>query len=216
MSSIKVYGIPGSPFLRSVEIGLKEKGLEYEFAAMSPADMRTAWHLEKHPFGRIPIFEHLDFELYETQAILRYLDEIFPNPPLMPGNPRARARVNQVIGIIECYFFPKASAPIAFNRIIGPRLLGLPSNEEAIAEAMPMARTCVATLDGILGDQPYLSGKSMSIADIMLGAQFDLLRDTREGIELISGTLLEPWLERLRERPSFVATQPPAALMEAA
>ena len=216
MSSIKVYGIPGSPFLRSVEIGLREKAVEYELEAMSPADMRTAQHLEKHPFGRIPIFEHLGFRLYETQAILRYLDEIFPNPPLMPGNPKARARVNQVIGIIECYFFPKASAPIAFNRIIGPRLLGLPSNEEAIAEAMPMARTCFSTLDGILGEQPFFSGESMSIADIMLAAQLDLLLDTPEGTALIKGTQLEPWLDRMRTRPSFVETQPPAVLREAA
>ena len=52
--------------------------------------------------------------------------------------------MNQVIGIIEWYFFPKAAAPIAFNRIIGPRLLGVPGNEAAIAEAMPMARTCFA------------------------------------------------------------------------
>ncbi|WP_341632885.1 glutathione S-transferase family protein [Sphingomonas agri] len=216
MSSIKVHGIPGSPFLRSVQIGLIEKGVDYELEAMSPADMRSAQHLEKHPFGRIPILEHSGFEIYETQAILRYLDEIFPSPPLMPGNPKARARVNQVIGIIECYFFPKASAPIAFNRIIGPRLLGLPSNEQAIAEAMPMARTCFSTLDGILGGQSYFSGESMSIADIMLGAQLDLLCDTPEGADLIAGTRLAPWLERMKTRPSFVATQPPAALSEAA
>lgn len=216
MSDIRIYGIPGSPFLRSVEIGVREKGLDYELEVMSPADMRTAPHLEKHPFGRIPIFEHLGFRLYETQAILRYLDETFPNPPLMPGNPKARARVNQVVGIIECYFFPKASAPIAFNRIIGPRLLGLPSNEEAIAEAMPMARTCFATLDAFLGDQPFISGDSMSIADIMLAAQLDLLCDTPEGHELISGTRLQPWLESMLARPSFVATQPPKVLKDAA
>ena len=45
MSSIKVHGIPGSPFLRSVQIGLIEKGVDYELEAMSPAYMRSAQHL---------------------------------------------------------------------------------------------------------------------------------------------------------------------------
>jgi glutathione S-transferase len=216
MSNIAVYGIPGSPFLRSVEITLKEKDVDYRFHALAPGEHKQPEHIARHPFGRIPAFEHDGFKLYETQAVIRYLDETIPNPPLTPDNPAARARMNQVIGIIECYFFPKAAAPIAFNRIIGPKLLGLPTDEGAIADAMPMARTCFAELDRLLGDQAYLTGESISLADIMLGAQLDLLSDTPEGAELISGTRLVAWLERMRSRPSFVATQPPAVLREAA
>ena len=216
MSGITVYGIPGSPFLRSVEITLHEKGFDYQLQAIAPGEHKQPEYLARHPFGRIPAFEHDGFRLYETQAIIRYLDETFPNPPLTPGNPAGRARMNQVIGIIECYFFPKAAAPIAFNRIIGPKLLGLPTDEAAIADAMPMARTCFAELDRLLGDQSYLTGENVSLADIMLGAQLDLLSDTPEGTELISGTRLVAWLERMRSRPSFGATQPPAVLRKAA
>jgi len=216
MSDIKVYGIPGSPFLRSVEIALKEKGADYHLHAMAPGEHKQPEHLARHPFGRVPAFEHDGFPFYESQAIIRYLDEVFPNPPLTPGNPQGRARMNQVIGIIEWYFFPKAASPIAFNRIIGPKLLGLPSDELAIAEAMPMARTCFAELDRLLGEQPYFGGDRVSIADIMLAAQLDLLCDTPEGGELVAGTRLKPWLARITARPSFVATQPPAVLREAA
>jgi len=216
MTGITVYGIPGSPFLRSVEIALKEKEAPYHLHVMAPMETKSPEHLERHPFGRIPAFEHDGFKLYESQAIIRYLDEIFPQSPLTPGDPRQRARMNQVIGIIEWYFFPKAAAPIAFNRIIGPRLLGLAANEEAIAEAMPMARACFAELDRLLGDQPYFTGDRISIADIMLGAQLDLLSSTPEGAELIEGTRLVPWLDRMRARQSFVATQPPENLRKAA
>jgi glutathione S-transferase len=217
MSGITVYGIPGSPFLRSVEIALKEKDVPYHLHVMAPMETKSPEHLERHPFGRIPAFEHDGFKLYESQAIIRYLDETFPQPPLTPGNPQQRARMNQVIGIIEWYFFPKAAAPIAFNRIIGPRLLGLPSNEEAIADAMPMARTCFAELDRLLGDQPYFAGDRISIADIMLGAQLDLFRECAEGRELIGGTKnIGRWLDRMVARPSFVATTPPQLLREAA
>ena len=216
MSDIAVYGIPGSPFLRSVEIALREKGLDYQLHALKPGEHKQADYLARHPFGRVPAFEHDGFAIYETQAIIRYLDEVFPNPPLTPGNPEARARMNQLIGIIEWYFFPKAAAPIAFNRIIGPRLLGLPSDESAIVEAMPMAQLCFAELDRFLGDQPYFGGERISIADIMLGAQLDLFSECGEGRELINGTRLKPWLKRMTARPSFAATEPPAMLREAA
>ena len=216
MSNINVYGIPGSPFLRSVEITLKEKDVDYRLHALAPGEHKQPEHLARHPFGRVPAFDHDGYQLYETQAIIRYLDDVFPSPPLTPGNAAERARMNQVIGIIEWYFFPKAAAPIAFNRIIGPKLLGLPADEDAIAEAMPMARTCFAELDRLLGGQPYLTGERASVADIMLGAQLDLLSETPEGAELMWPTRLLPWLERMRSRPSFVATQPPAMLRNAA
>ena len=217
MSSIKLYGILGSPFMRAVQIGLKEKGLEFEIQALAPGQHKEPEHLKRHPFGKVPAFEHDGFSIYETQAILRYLDDVFPNPPLTPGNAKQRTSMNQIIGIIECYLFPKAAAPIAFNRIIGPRLLGLPANEAAIADAMPMAKVCFAELDRLLGDKPYLAGESLSIADIMLAAQLDLFGECAEGRELIDGTAnLPAWLKRMKARPSFVATEPPAFLREAA
>ena len=217
MSSINVYGIPGSPFLRSVEIALHEKDLPYELHAMAPQESKQPEHLARHPFGRIPAFEHDGFELYETQAIIRYLDDLLPIPPLVPDNAEARARMNQVIGIIEWYFFPKVAAPIAFNRIIGPRLLGMPGDEAAITDAMPMAHTCFDVLDSILGDKPYLTGDDVSIADIMLAAQLDLFSECTEGRDLINATRNLPgWLTRMKARPSFVATEPPAFLREAA
>jgi glutathione S-transferase len=217
MSGITVYGIPGSPFLRSVEITLREKGLDYRLQALAPGEHKQPEYLARHPFGRVPAFEHDGFSIYETQAILRYLDDVFPNPPLTPGNPKLRARMNQVIGVIEWYFFPKAAAPIGFNRIIGPRLLGVAGDETAIAEAMPVARTCFTELDRLLGEGAYFGGDSVSIADIMLASQLDLFSECAEGRELIGGTSRLPaWLERMLGRPSFLATQPPPMLREAA
>lgn len=217
MSDIQVYGIPGSPFLRSVEITLNEKGLDYRLHAIKPGEHKQPEYLARHPFGRVPAFEHDGFAIYETQAILRYVDEVFAAPPLTPGNPQARARMNQVIGVIEWYFFPKAAAPIGFNRIIGPRLLGLPGDEAAVADAMPMARTCFAEFDRLLGDKPYIAGDSFSLADIMLGAQLDLFTECQEGRELLEATSgLKDWLKRTVARPSFAATEPPAMLREAA
>jgi glutathione S-transferase len=73
MSDIVVYGVPGSPFLRAVEMGLREKSAAYRLEVIAPGDTKSEAYLKRHPFGRVPAFEHGDFALYETQAILRYL-----------------------------------------------------------------------------------------------------------------------------------------------
>ena len=103
-------------------------------------------------------------------------------------------------------------AAIALASLTGAASL----SDFSLYSLMPMARTCFDVLDGILGDQPYFGGDRISIADIMLAAQLDLLSETGEGRELISGTRLEAWLKRMVARPSFAATQPPAFLREAA
>jgi glutathione S-transferase len=165
MSDIVVYGVPGSPFMRAVQMGLEEKQAAYRIQAIGPGEAKSEAYLKKHPFGRVPAFEHGDFGLYETQAILRYLDDVFPEPPFEPSDPHAAARMNQIIGINDWYFFPKAAAVIVFNRIVGPTLLGTTTDEAAVAAAVPMARVCVAELDRLLGAQQFLAGNQLSIAD---------------------------------------------------
>jgi len=78
MSEIVVHSIPGSPFGRAVLVALEEKSARYRLVPVAPATLRTPGHLARHPFGRVPIMEHGDFRLYESQAILRYLDRTVP------------------------------------------------------------------------------------------------------------------------------------------
>jgi glutathione S-transferase len=216
MSDITVYGVPGSPFVRSVQMGLEEKGAAYRMHIMGPMESKSEAHLKRHPFGRIPAFEHGDFRLYETQAILRYLNDIFPEPAFEPAEPRAAARMNQIIGINDWYFFPKAASVLVFQRIVGPVLLGVPTDEAAVAAAIPIGRTCIAELDRLLGSQQFLAGDQLSIADLMLAPQIDFLAATPEGRAMLAGTRLESWLARMNARPSMIATQRPEALRAAA
>jgi glutathione S-transferase len=116
MAAPIVYGIPGSPYLRSVMLGLEEKSAAYEFSALAFGASKQEPYLSRHPFGRIPAFEHDGFALYETQAILRYVDAVFPGTSLRPREPRQAARMNQLIGILDWYFFPRVSATISFQR----------------------------------------------------------------------------------------------------
>jgi glutathione S-transferase len=208
MTEVVVHGVPGSPYLRTVLLTLSEKGAPHRLAAMGMGQARSPEHLARHPFARIPVIDHGDFQLYETQAIVRYLDAVFDGPSLRPTDPREAARADQICGIVDWYLFPKVSATIGWNRVIVPRLLGGTPDEAAIAAAVPDARTTFDALNRLIGDQPFAAGQTLSIADLMLVPHLDFLAETPEGADLLAGTALSGWLGRMRERPSAIATRP--------
>jgi glutathione S-transferase len=209
MSELVIYGVSGSPFVRAVQIAMEEKGAAHRLAAMQPGETKGEAHLKRHPFGRMPAVEHDGFALYETQAIVRYIDQTFPGPSLQPSDARAAARMNQVMGVNDWYLFPMVVRVIGFQRIIGPALLGLQPDEAAVAAALPDARLCVSELDRLLGENGFLAGGQFSLADVMLGPQIAFLAATPEGEGLLNGTRLGAWIERMEARPSFRDTLPP-------
>ncbi|CCE01893.1 glutathione S-transferase N-terminal domain-containing protein [Bradyrhizobium sp. STM 3809] len=207
MSEFVVHSVPGSPFGRSVLATLEEKGAPYRLAAMAPGDSKSAAHVQRHPFGRVPALEHDGFTLYETQAILRYLDRVRPEPALTPADPRQAARMDQVMNISDWYLFQGVCNVIIFQRIVGPQFFDTACDEAAIARAMPQARTVIAELSRLLGDQPFMAGDRLSLADLQAGPQASFLSLTPEWTELTAAhPKLVAWVERLEARPSFQAT----------
>lgn len=206
MSEVTVWGIPGSPYVRAALLGLEEKQVPYRLERMGFGDARKPDHLERHPFARIPAFQHGDFALYETQAILRYVDAVFPGLSLQPSDPRAAARMNQMIGIVDWYFFRDISATISFNRVVAP-MFGIPTDEAAIANAMPKAKICLAEVDNLIGDGPYAAGEMLTIADLMLSPHLDFLAMTPESRDLLGPyPRLTAYIERMRARASMQKT----------
>jgi glutathione S-transferase len=207
MSEFVVHSIPGSPFGRAVLATLEEKRADYRFAPLAPGTLKVEPHIKRHPFGRIPVLEHGSFTLYEAAAILRYLDRIIPSPPLTPTDPKAGARMDQLLNISDWYLFLGGGNVIGFQRVVGPRLLGMTPDEAAIAEAMPSAHKVFAELSRLLGVQSYMTGSAVSLADIMLAAHLDFFSQTPEWAALTADAAnLVTWLDRMNERPSLKAT----------
>ena len=207
MSSFTVHSVPGSPYGRAVLITLEEKKGPYRLRAVAPPEMKTEPHLALHPFGRVPVLEHGTFVLYETQAILRYLDRVLPTPALTPADACAAARMDQVMNICDWYLFQGVNTVIGFNRVVKPRLLGQTPDEAAIAAAMPKAHRVFDELARLLGEGPYFAGKSLSLADLMVIAQIDFFRGQPEWTPLAGPhPNLCAWFERMAARPSLEAT----------
>jgi glutathione S-transferase len=202
-----IHSVIGSPYGRAALIALEEKAVPYRLLPLGPGAAKQQPYLALHPFGRVPVLDHDGFVLYETQAILRYVDRSFPGTPLSPPSPYALARMDQLLNICDWYLMQGVNNVIGFQRIVAPRFLGRTPDETAIAEAMPRARLVLGELERLLGEEAYLAGNQFSLADILCGAHIAFLARTPEW-EMLGSEFqtLAAWLERLRARDSFIAT----------
>jgi glutathione S-transferase len=194
----------GSPNVRGAMLGLAEKGVDYELITVLPP-FKDPEHMVRNPFGRVPVFDHDGFMLYETQAILRYVDQAFSGPALQPASHHEVARMNQILGIVDCYLFKTWSGEIAFERLVAPSYFGRPCNLEVVEAAVPMARWCAEALEALISAQ-YLAGGTFSLADIRLIPHFNWFRLTPEGETILAGkSKLTQWFQHVSERPSIKA-----------
>jgi glutathione S-transferase len=205
-----VFGAAYSVYVRSVRLALIEKGVRYRlveidiFAPGGPPEE----YANRHPFGRIPAFEHAGFRLYESGAISRYGDEAFPGPALQPREPKLRARLNQIISILDNYAYRPLVWDIFVERVRAPANDRTP-DEARVAAALPRAQACLAALEELMGDGPWLCGASLTLADLHAAPMFAYFRMAREGHDLLARhSGLERWWEQIAERPSMAATRP--------
>jgi glutathione S-transferase len=207
MSEFIVHSVPGSPFGRSVLATLEEKGVAYRLKPVAPGTFQSAEHLARHPFGRVPVLEHEGFLLYETQAILRYLDRLLPSPSLTPSDLQRAARMDQAMNVNDWYLFRGVGNVIIFQRVIGPRLMGKAPDEAAVEAAMPKAKIVFNELARLLGQESYFAGPEVSLADMLLAPAVAFFVQTPEWSVLgAPRPNLGAWLSRMEARPSMQAT----------
>ena len=210
MANPIVYGPAFSTYVWSARLALAEKGVTHELVDVPFGAHREEPHLSRQPFAKIPAFEHDDFALYETQAIIRYVDERFAGAPLQPEDVHEWSRMNQVIGIVDAYAWPAIAGTILFNRVLVPRFLGGTPDEAAIAAALPRARLCLSEIERLMENHRFLASDFVSLADLMatpLLYFFSLVPDGRE--PMAEHPKLQNWLRQMETRQSFQVTKPP-------
>jgi len=205
-----IYGPAYSTYARSVRLALEEKGASYqlkEVDLLSDAQ-KSADHLARNPFGKVPAFSHGGFTLYETSAILRYIDDVFDGPSLQPSDAHQRARMNQVLSIIDSYAYASFITNIFIPRVIVP-MTGGTTDETAVQAEVPKAKTSVRALNELVGSNAYVAGDSLSIADLHLVPVYDYFSQTPEGQALLpSAPNLTRWWSSISTRPSVERTKP--------
>ncbi|MGE0117497.1 MAG: glutathione S-transferase family protein [Dongiaceae bacterium] len=203
-----LYGATYSVYTRIARLALEEKGVPYRlvetdvFAASGP----PAEHLRRHPFGRIPVLDHGGFVLYETAAIARYVDEGFPGPPLQPDSAAARARMTQMIGILDSYGYRPMVWDVYVERISAGEE-GRAPDEGRIAAGLARSATVLDELEKALEAQGFLAGEAVSLADLHAAPMMAYFRIAPEGAQALARhARLAAWWERMNGRSSLRRT----------
>ena len=207
-----LYGAAYSVYVRAARLALAEKGVAYTLVELDVFGGAVPdWYAKRHPFLHIPAFEHDGFRLYETAAIMHYVDEAFGGPPLMPpatrDGARARARVEQIGSIIDAYLYRPLIWDIYVQRC-DPPTDGRAPDEPKIAAAITRVKTCFAAIEDLMvGDGPFLLGAQLTLADLRLAPMVSLGLRAAEGAALLAEhTKLSAWWTTMRDRPSLIAT----------
>lgn len=182
---ITLYDADRCPYCARTRIVLEEKGIEYETVVID-LDDRPAWIYEKNSTGRVPVLEEDTFLLPESAVIDEYLDERYPEPPLLPADPAERA-----LARMRIFRFDDLSKPYYAVR----------RGED---DARARFDRELAKLDAWLQEQPFLTGNEFGLADIAYVPWVLRARD-RMGVELAEFPALGDWLSRLEGRPSIAA-----------
>ena len=214
MSNVTLFGFPRSTFVSVVGLILTAKGVPYTFHDTED-EMYQPIHLQRHPFGRVPVLQHDDFMLYETSAIAAYVDEVLPGPKFTPADPRQRARMNQWMCNLNSYFYPEMIYHVSHERMVYPEL-GIPGNDLIVQRAMPKVIRALEVMENELSDgRPFIVGDSLTMADFFLLPTLFGFSLTPEGKQLLPKfPAVQAWADRMAALPGvirFRASLPPRA-----
>jgi glutathione S-transferase len=179
---LTLYDAARCPYCARARIALAEKGLEYEVIEVDLSD-RPQWIYEKNPTGRVPVIEEDAWILPESSVILEYLEERYPEPPLLPPDPADRALAR--VWIFRHDDFTKP-------------YYALRREEDGAAEKFDEQ---LAKLEDALSRQAWLTGSEYGLADIAYVPWVLRARDML-GVSLDGFPAVRDWLARLEERPA--------------
>ncbi len=207
MSTVTIHGPVQSTYVRTARMVCEEKGVPYELA---PLALGSAEHLALHPFGRVPVLTHGDVKIYETSAIARYVDEVFPGPSLIPGSPVERARMETWISQINSYMYDDIIRNYVFVYFFPKTADGKPDRAKVEA-ALPNLKRDFGLVDKAVGESEWLAGGTLSLADLFLCPILFYAAQLPEARELMGNCKnMQRAGAATMSRPSFTKTAPPA------
>jgi glutathione S-transferase len=215
--ALEVYWGSGSPFAWRVMLTLEVKRLQYESRLLefSKEEHKSPGYLKLNPRGKVPTLKDGDFVLYESLAIMAYLDRKYPDPPIFGRTPQETGLIWRAISETESYMVPagnKLILPIFFGK-------GLEKTDE-IQTAAAAVRDELKRTDTVLAGSVWLIGPSISAADIALFPLVQILlraasKDTAKPLNLGFSPLgqnypnIAAWVTRVEAIPGYERTYPP-------
>jgi glutathione S-transferase len=163
---LKLHGFSVSNYTNMIKQCLLEKGIEFEQIDARPSQEDE--FLAKSPMGKIPCLETADGFLVETSAILDYLEEVYPKPPMYPADPFEKAKAREIIHVTELYI------ELTARRHLGNAFFGRERSDEATAEVRPQVEKGLRAFTQLAEFGPWVMGSEFGNADVFVYHSFRL------------------------------------------
>lgn len=201
-SPLKLYGNPGSTCTRKVLFTLAERGAAFDFEVidLSKGEQKSPAHLARQPFGVVPVLEDDGFSVYESRAIIRYLDATLPGARLTPADPKAAARMEQWISVEGSYFSPPAMKAVMNIWYAG--MSGKTPDADVVAAGKAGAARALDVIEQALVGQDYLAGE-FSLADICYAPYLEYINAMGLGEIIAERPNVAAWWARVSARPAW-------------
>lgn len=204
MPSLELYSYEACPFAQRTRMALIEKGLDCRLTEID-LDDRPDWFREVSPYGKVPCLRHDGETIYESAIINQYLDEAFPEPPLMPPDPVGRAKARIWMDYCETRFLPSTHRLMSDREDESKRQ----ANRAALAEVLRFIEH-----EGLrrLGGGPYFFGEHFTLVDLQYAPFFERFGTYEHlgGAEWPEDcTRLRAWFEAVSRRESYRGTARP-------
>jgi glutathione S-transferase len=190
-----------SPYCRKVRLVLAEKKIEVELIEERYWE-RGAEFLRRNPAGKVPVLRLNGRTMSESQAICEYLEEVQPDPPLMPRRPEERYEVRRLVGWFDDKFHAEVTSKLLYERV-NKKVMGQGYPESANVKAGAKAIKYHLDYMGWLLDQRrWLAGDAMSLADFAAAAHLSCL-DYISDVDWNRNAGVKDWYAKIKSRPAF-------------
>ena len=201
MSKLEIFSNAGCPYAQRSRMVLIEKGVEFSLTEINLNKKPEGWE-KISPYGKVPLLRHDGATIYESAIINEYLDETFPDPPLMPADPVGRAQVRIWMDYCTNRYLP-AVAQLRANHADPAKLQ---QSLEKLKELFLFMEH-----EGLrkLSSGPYWMGELPTLVDFQFMAflvRFPCYEEVLGAEIPAECTRLRAWLTAMHERPSVQAT----------
>jgi glutathione S-transferase len=197
----KLYHVPLSPFCRKVRLVLAEKRIECELVEERYWEQSPDF-LRRNPAGKVPVLRYEDRVMAESTPICEYLEERFPEPPLMPKGADARYEVRRLVSWFDDKFHSEVTKNLVYERVNKKVMKqGFPdsTNVKTGARAIKFHLDYMAWL---LEQRRWLAGDVMTLADFAAAAHLSAL-DYISDVDWNRSEAVKDWYAKIKSRPAF-------------
>lgn len=205
MSAVQIYSAKACPFAQRTRLVLLEKGIDFTLIEIDLQN-KPDWFAQVSRYGKVPALKHGDNEVYESAIINEYLDEVFPEPPLLPHDPGTRAIARIWIDYANTRFVP------AFSKL----LRGKDAEEQEQGRQELHDALLYLEREGLgkSGKGPYWFGQAISLVDLTFYPWFErlpVLEHFRNFTLSADATRLENWRKAVHGRDSVQSIANPVS-----